>query len=148
MTKRELLRGGPHFAPMWVQDKARRVPHHCPSSWQRSMDQLAPISRCRLLQSTAVSDLCTSKCVISRQIPCFQSAGQGDTWAAMGMCVHVPPKAILPGTGDERTPTWLQAAFNYPEPRFQEILSAKRTKSLWISWHEAMCCCTRAGLGP
>lgn len=43
----------------------------------------------------------------------------------MDMCVHVPPKAILPGTDDERTPTWLQAAFNYPKPRFQEILSAK-----------------------
>lgn len=142
MTDWELLRGGPYFVPTWVQDKARRAPHRCPSSWRRSLDQLAPISRCRLLQSTALSDLCTSKCVIPRQISCFQPVGQGDTWAAMDMCVHVPPKAILPGTGDEQTPTWLQAAFNYLEPRFQEILSAKCVESLWISWHEAICCCT------
>lgn len=66
----------------------------------------------------------------------------------MDMCVRVPPKAILPGTGDEQTPTWLQAAFNYLEPCFQEILSAECMKSLWISWHEAICCCTRAGLEP
>lgn len=30
--------------------------------------------------------------------------------------------AILPGTGREGRPTWLQAAFNYPESHFNEVL--------------------------
>lgn len=30
--------------------------------------------------------------------------------------------AILPGIGREWRPTWLQAAFNYPESHFNEVL--------------------------
>lgn len=65
----------------------------------------------------------TLRYMISSKLSCFQPARQGNAWAAMSVCAWLLPlKAILPGTSDEWRPTWLQAAFNYPEPHFHEVL--------------------------
>lgn len=74
----------------------------------------------------------TSKYIISLKISSFQLT-EKEMPRQPGVCVCVcmyvctaasskGEAAILPGIGRKGRPTWLQAAFNYPESHFNEVL--------------------------
>lgn len=123
----EVPRWDPHLAPSWYQQGSPTV---CHSSWWTCLDQPAAYQAMQITPehgSDCVSG--TSKYIISLKISSFQLAEQGNAKTTRAMCVCVSTAAsskgeaaILPGIGWEGRPTWLQAAFNYPESHFNEVL--------------------------